>query len=81
MTTPTLILLLGFTLSLVVSFPIISLAQQEQATDQRSNRIEMSGQSAKEIDNINTAREVINAFNTGNVTNVSNFISEQYFNH
>ena len=81
MNSPTLILLLGFTLSLVVSFPIMSLSQQEQATDQQSERIEMSGQSAKEIDNINTAREVINAFNTGNVTNVSNFISEQYFNH
>jgi predicted ester cyclase len=41
----------------------------------------MSAQGAKEIENINTAKEVINAFNTGNVSNVSNFISEQYFNH
>ena len=70
MNTP-LILLLVFALSFVVSSPITSLAQQ----------IGMSGQSAKEIENINTAREVINAFNTGNVTNVSSFISEQYFNH
>jgi steroid delta-isomerase-like uncharacterized protein len=31
-------------------------------------------------DNIEAAREVINAFNTGNVSNVSDFISEEYFN-
>jgi predicted ester cyclase len=30
---------------------------------------------------IEAARQVINAFNTGNVSNVSNFISDQYFNH
>ena len=76
-----LILLLAFSLSFVVSSPIMSLAQQEQATELQSEQIGMSGQSAKEIENINTAREVINAFNTGNVSNVSSFISEQYFNH
>jgi steroid delta-isomerase-like uncharacterized protein len=81
MNTPTLVLLLAFTLSFVISSPIMSLAQQEQATELQSEQIGMSGQSAKEIENINTAREVINAFNTGNVTNVSSFISEQYFNH
>ena len=80
MNTP-LILLLAFTLPFVVSSPIMSLAQQEQATELQSEQIGMSGQSVKEIKNINTAREVINAFNTGNVTNVSSFISEQYFNH
>jgi len=29
---------------------------------------------------IRAARQVINAFNTGNVSNVSSFISDQYFN-
>ena len=80
MNTP-LILLLAFTLSFALSSPIMSLAQQEQATELQSERIGMSRQTAKEIENINTARQVINAFNTGNVTNVSSFISEQYFNH
>jgi steroid delta-isomerase-like uncharacterized protein len=80
MNTP-LILLLAFTLSFVISSPIMSLAQLEQATELQTEQIGMSAQSTKEFENINTAREVINAFNTGNVTNVSNFISEQYFNH
>ena len=31
--------------------------------------------------NINKARQVIQAFNTGNVSNVSEFISPLYFNH
>jgi steroid delta-isomerase-like uncharacterized protein len=31
--------------------------------------------------NINRARQVIEAFNTGNVSNVSEFISSSYFNH
>ena len=34
-----------------------------------------------EQDNINTVRQVAEAFNTGNVNNVSDFISPQYFNH
>ena len=34
-----------------------------------------------EEDNINTVRKVAEAFNTGNVNNVSEFISPQYFNH
>lgn len=48
-------------------------------TDSQSN--ELLGQKVKEDDGINAARQVINAFNTGNVSNVSDFISEQYFNH
>ncbi|HEX5187217.1 MAG TPA: hypothetical protein VFV86_10040, partial [Nitrososphaeraceae archaeon] len=31
--------------------------------------------------NIDKARQVIEAFNTGNVSNVSAFINPQYFNH
>jgi predicted ester cyclase len=42
--------------------------------------IELLGQEAREEGNIRAARQVINAFNTGNVSNVSDFISEQYFN-
>jgi predicted ester cyclase len=34
-----------------------------------------------EENNINAARRVAEAFNTGNVSNVSEFISPQYFNH
>jgi hypothetical protein len=48
-------------------------------TESQSN--ESLGQKVKEDDGINAARQVINAFNTGNVSNVSDFISEQYFNH
>ena len=77
----TLVLLLVFALPFVLFSPIVSLAQQEPATELQSEKIGMSGQSAKEIENINASREVINASNTGNVSNVSNFISEQYFNH
>jgi predicted ester cyclase len=34
-----------------------------------------------EEDNTNTIRQVAEAFNTGNVSNVSEFISPRYFNH
>ena len=34
-----------------------------------------------EENNINTVRQVAEAFNTGNVSNVTKFISPQYFNH
>jgi nogalonic acid methyl ester cyclase/aklanonic acid methyl ester cyclase len=34
-----------------------------------------------EENNINTVRRVVEAFNTGNVSNVTEFISPQYFNH
>ncbi|HYY67832.1 MAG TPA: ester cyclase [Nitrososphaeraceae archaeon] len=44
-----------------------------------------SGQSAEkeatEENNTKLARQVIEAFNTGDVSNVSQFISPQYFNH
>ena len=36
---------------------------------------------SSEENNINTVRRVTDAFNTGNVSNVSEFISPQYFNH
>jgi predicted ester cyclase len=41
---------------------------------------ELLGQGMTEEDNIKAARQVIEAFNTGNVSNVSEFISPQYFN-
>ena len=41
---------------------------------------ELFGQGVREEDGIKAARQVIDAFNTGNVSNVSDFISEQYFN-
>src|SRR5919106_5025897 len=44
-----------------------------------------SGQGAEETttaeNNIKLARQVIEAFSTGDVSNVSQFISPQYFNH
>ncbi len=36
---------------------------------------------ATEENNIKLARQVIKAFNTGDVSNVSHFTSPQYFNH
>jgi predicted ester cyclase len=49
-------------------------------TDPQSN--ETLVQKVKEEDDgISAARQVINAFNTGNTSNVSDFISEQYFIH
>ena len=39
------------------------------------------GKQATEENNIKLARQVIEAFNTGDVSNVSQFISPQYFNH
>jgi nogalonic acid methyl ester cyclase/aklanonic acid methyl ester cyclase len=39
------------------------------------------GAEATEESNIKVARQVIEAFNTGDVGNVSQFISPQYFNH
>jgi predicted ester cyclase len=39
-----------------------------------------SGQAAEQ-NNIKIARQVIEAFNTGDVSNVSQYISPQYFNH
>jgi len=41
---------------------------------------ELFGQGVTEEGGIKAARQVIDAFNTGNVGNVSDFISEQYFN-
>jgi predicted ester cyclase len=46
-----------------------------------SNEIFGQGITEKEEAGIRAARQVINAFNTGNVSNVSSFISDQYFNH
>jgi steroid delta-isomerase-like uncharacterized protein len=41
---------------------------------------ELFGQRVTEENGIKAARQVIDAFNTGNVSNVSDFISERYFN-
>lgn len=41
---------------------------------------ELLGQGTTEENNIKVARQVIDAFNTGNVSNVADFISERYFN-
>jgi len=48
-------------------------------TESQSN--DLLEQKVTEDNSINAARQVINAFNTGNASNVSDFISEQYFNH
>jgi steroid delta-isomerase-like uncharacterized protein len=54
-------------LLLVIAYPIFDFT-------------EVLAQSAEE-NNINAVRRVTDAFNTGNVSNVSEFISPQYFNH
>ena len=54
-------------LLLVVAYPIFDITK-------------VLAQSTEE-NNINTVRRVADAFNTGNVSNVSKFISPQYFNH
>lgn len=51
---------------------IASLLQLNSAMGEETTTIES---------NINKARQVIEAFNTGNVSNVSEFISPLYFNH
>jgi nogalonic acid methyl ester cyclase/aklanonic acid methyl ester cyclase len=45
------------------------------------NASEEGTQEATEENNTKLARQVIEAFNTGDVSNVSQFISPQYFNH
>jgi predicted ester cyclase len=59
------------------SLLIITLLPMLPSTDS------VSGQNTEltEGKNIKAARLVIDAFNTGNVSNVSEFISPQYFNH
>jgi steroid delta-isomerase-like uncharacterized protein len=47
---------------------------------QSSNKLFGQGVTEEEKAGISAARQVINAFNTGNVSNVSSFISDQYFN-
>jgi predicted ester cyclase len=42
---------------------------------------DLSARRVNQDDKVKAARAVIDAFNTGNVSNVTNFISEQYFNH
>ncbi len=46
-----------------------------------SKSTELSGKKLTENDSISAVKKVIHAFNTGNVSNVSDFISEEYFNH
>jgi hypothetical protein len=43
-----------------------------QLTDERLSTTE---------ENIRLVRQAFNAFNTGDITKVNEFISEQYFNH
>src|ERR671919_623989 len=61
----------------ITSFLCISILLIASSV-QTSN--ELFGQGVREEDGIKAARQVIDAFNTGNVSNVSDFISERYFN-
>ena len=58
-------------LFLVATLPAISVVDNASGEDEQ----------ATEENNIKLARQVIEAFNTGDVSNVSQFISPQYFNH
>ena len=61
----------------ITSFLCISILLIASSV-QTSN--ELFGQGVREEDGIKATRQVIDAFNTGNVSNVSDFISERYFN-
>lgn len=61
-------------ITLLFGIPFVVFAPSVLTSD------ELLVQAATVENNIKAARQVINAFNTGNVSNVSGFISEQYFN-
>jgi steroid delta-isomerase-like uncharacterized protein len=65
----------GFTITLFLSVPVLLVPSLVQSSN------ELIAQGITEEDGIKAARQVIKAFNTGNVSNVSSFISDQYFNH
>lgn len=66
---------IGFTITLFLSVPVLLVPSLVQSSN------ELIAQGVTEEDGIKAARQVIKAFNTGNVSNVSSFISDQYFNH
>ena len=61
----------GLLLLLVAMLPAMSVVDNASGQDAQ----------AAEGNNIKVARQVIEAFNTGDVSNVSQFISPEYFNH
>src|SRR5919106_5641091 len=61
----------GLLLLLVAILPTMSVVDNASGQDAQ----------ATEENNIKVARQVIEAFNTGDVRNVSQFISPEYFNH
>ena len=62
----------GLLLLFVAILPTIYVAQNASGQGEEATT---------EQNNIKLARQVIEAFNTGDVSNVSQFISPQYFNH
>ena len=65
----------GLLLLFVAILPTIYVLQNA------SGQAGQGEEEATEQNNIKLARQVIEAFNTGDVSNVSQFISPQYFNH
>src|SRR5919107_1907396 len=61
----------GLLLFLVATLPTMSVVDNASGEDEQ----------ATEENNIKVARQVIEAFNTGDQRNVSQFISPEYFNH
>jgi hypothetical protein len=59
---------------------VLSVAILLPTTSMVNNALGQSEEVTEE-NNIKLARQVIEAFNTGDVSNVSQFISPQYFNH
>ena len=57
---------------LLIAITLLAILQLNSAMAEETTTIES---------NINKARQVIEAFNTGNISNVSEFISPLYFNH
>ena len=64
-----------FTIALFLSVPVLLVPSLVQSSN------ELFAQRVTEEYGIEAARQVIKAFNTGNVSNVSSFISDQYINH
>jgi nogalonic acid methyl ester cyclase/aklanonic acid methyl ester cyclase len=65
----------SFGLVLFVAILLPTMSMVDNASGQGAE------EEATEENNIKVARQVIEAFNTGDVSNVSQFISPQYFNH
>jgi hypothetical protein len=66
---------------LVLLFVAILLHTMSILDNTSGQGVDVEETTEEEENNTKLARQVIEAFNTGDVSNVSQFISPQYFNH